>query len=233
MEIIFNDDALIAVNKPPGYFVHRSGLDYHAAQLVMPYLRNLLGHYVYPVHRLDRKTSGVLLLAKNPHVQSLMQKQFRERLIHKTYRAIVRGYTLDSGTIDYPLLSEHGKMQEAVTHYSTLSRGEIQVSSGKFATSRYSLVEIQPETGRTHQIRKHFAHIFHPIIGDRPHGCNKQNRFFLEHFGMNTMLLHANQLTFSHPENGSLVVVAAHPQSEFVRMISALGLSESQVTVLR
>src|SRR5690606_12025640 len=110
----------------------------------------------------------------------LMQQVFRENKIHKKYLAIVRGHTPDSMEIDYPLRKENGNLQDAVTHFSTLVKSEIDIPFGKHQTSRYSLVEAEPQTGRMHQLRKHFAHINHPIIGDRPHGCNKQNRHFKE-----------------------------------------------------
>ena len=110
---------------------------------------------------------------------------------------ILRGYTEDAGTIDYPLRREDGKLQDAVTHYKTICRTEIDLPFGAHSTSRYSLVEAKPETGRMHQLRKHFAHIFHPIIADRAHGCNKQNKLFKEKWEMDTMLLHASSLSLS------------------------------------
>ena len=115
-----------------------------------------------------------------------------------------------------------GTMQEAVTHLKTLQRTEIPLPHGKHQTSRYSLVELTPETGRVHQLRKHMAHILHPIIGDRPHGCNKQNKLFLDHFGMNTMLLHARQMQFQHPVSGEEISIEAPWQQEFERMMGAL-----------
>src|SRR5690606_854269 len=125
--------------------------------------------------------------------------------------------------IDYPLRKENGVLQEAITEYTTLSRTELDVPFGKHATIRYSLVEARPQTGRMHQIRKHFAHILHPIIGDRPHGCNKQNRFFKEKWAMETMLLHASSLSFEHPVENRSVIIHAPLQEEFLRMREVLG----------
>jgi len=199
LEILYQDDRLVAINKPHGLLVHKSPIAADASEFAVQLLRDQLGKKVFPVHRLDRKTAGVLLFALDSEMNSCMQTAFMERKVNKTYQALVRGYTPDSGTIDYPLVDERGRSHAAITHYTTLERYEIPVPFGKFQTSRYSLVEVKPETGRMHQIRKHFAHILHPIIGDRPHGCNKQNKLFLERWNMNTMLLHAKELRFEHP----------------------------------
>lgn len=223
MEVLYEDDHLIAINKPHGLFVHRTALDKDATIFAVQCVRDLIGQRVYPVHRLDRKTSGVLVLAKSKSVQSLMNEMFRERQVMKKYLAIVRGYTDDNGTIDYVLKTDKGKAQDALTHYRTIKRTEIQISSGRFETSRYSMVELNPVTGRMHQLRRHMSHIFHPIIGDRPHGCNKQNKFFLSHFQMNTMLLHASEISFFHPVQQSDIVIKAPVGGEFERMFKALG----------
>lgn len=219
LEIIYQDDRLVAINKPHGLLVHRSPIAADASEFAVQLLREQIGRKVYPVHRLDRKTGGVLLFALDPEMNSAMQQLFMERKVDKTYLAIVRGHSPDSGTIDYPLTDEKGNVHQAVTHFKTLESFDIPVPFGKHLTSRYSLVEVKPETGRMHQIRKHFAHIFHPIIGDRPHGCNKQNKLFLEKWGMNAMLLHASVLMFVHPETGEKVQISAPVQHDFERML--------------
>ncbi len=180
LEILYQDQYLVAINKPHGLMVHRSPIATNTDTFAVQELRNQLNLHVYPAHRLDRKTSGVLLFALDKEVLPALQTQFAARTLEKTYWAILRGYSEDKGTIDYALTNDKGKTQEAVTHYKTLQRTEIEVPFGKHTSSRYSLVEAKPETGRMHQLRKHFAHILHPIIGDRPHGCNKQNKLFLE-----------------------------------------------------
>lgn len=219
LEILFRDEFLIAVNKPHGLLVHRTKIANDADEFCVQILRDQIGQTVYPVHRLDRKTSGVLLFALSPEMNSTMQQQFMNREVTKKYIALIRGYTEDSGTIDYPLKKENGEKQEAVTHYKTLRQMEFPIASGGFVNSRYSLVEVKPETGRMHQIRRHFAHLRHPIIGDRPHGCNKQNRLFLEHFNMTTMLLHAHSLEFSHPISKVSIKINADLHSEFKRIL--------------
>ncbi|MCE7059723.1 pseudouridine synthase [Dyadobacter sp. CY343] len=209
LPILYQDEYLVAVNKPHGLLVHRTSLAVDTDQFAVQILRDQLGQRVYPVHRLDRKTAGVLLFALNEEVNSLMQQQFQNGQVEKTYHAIVRGFTPDSGEIDYPLKRDDGVVQEAFTAFRTLQRTEVPFQTGKHATSRYSLVELKPTTGRMHQLRKHMAHIMHPIIGDRPHGCNKQNRFFKERFGMETMLLHAYFVAFAHPVTGIPVQIYA------------------------
>ncbi len=223
LEIIYRDENLIAINKPHGLLVHRSEYSGVADEYAVQRLRDQLGQRVHPCHRIDRKTGGVLLFSFNAEYNSLLQQQFAANLVKKRYLAIVRGYTEDSGTIDYPLTNDSGKTQEAFTEYKTLKRAELDIPFGKFETSRYSLVEVMPQTGRMHQIRKHFAHILHPIIGDRPHGCNKQNRMFKEKFNMTTMMLHASEIVFMHPETNTEIKINANLQSEFQHMITIMG----------
>jgi tRNA pseudouridine65 synthase len=225
LEIIYHQNQLVAINKPHGLLVHRSKYADEAKEFAVQELRNQIGCYVYPVHRLDRKTAGVLVFALNTEMNAAMNLLFAENRVSKKYLAVVRGHTDDSGIIDYPLVNDAGKNQEAVTYYRTLQRSEIPVPFGKFQTSRYSLVEVEPHTGRMHQIRKHFAHIFHPIIGDRPHGCNKQNRLFKERWGFDTMLLHATEVTFLHPETNIPVLLQAGLHPEFRKGLELTQLS--------
>jgi tRNA pseudouridine65 synthase len=223
LDILFRDEDLVAVNKPHGLLVHRSSIAADAEEFAVQLLRDQIGVKVYPAHRIDRKTGGVLLFALNKPVEISMQQCFMNNEVAKTYLAIVRGYTDDSGTIDYALRKENGTLQDALTNYRTLSRAELDVPHGAHATSRYSLVEVKPQTGRMHQIRKHLSHIFHPIIGDRTHGCNKQNKLFTEKWKMNTMLLHAAALSFKHPVSGEILTIEAPLQPEFNRVKRLMG----------
>jgi tRNA pseudouridine65 synthase len=228
MDIIYQDDYLIAINKPTGIFVHRTHLDPTATTFVLQEVRNRVGHHVYAIHRLDRKTSGLLILAKDTATQRIMNTKFEHREVDKQYIAIVRGYTDLEGTIEYDLLLDNGKTVDALTTYKTWQQRELPFSSSaKFDTSRYSLVVLKPHTGRMHQLRRHMSHIFHPIIGDRPHGCNKQNRIFLERYAMNDMLLHASQLTFDHPHTGEKMQLQAPIFGEFERMVDVMGFDMS------
>ena len=223
LQIIYQDDYLVAINKPNGLLVHRSPIAADASVFAVQLLRDQLGQKVFPVHRLDRKTSGVLLFALNEGMNSLMQQQFQDGKVEKVYHAIVRGYTPDKLDIDYPLRKEDGTIQEAFTSLRTLARTEVDFTIGKHPTSRYSLVELKPTTGRMHQLRKHMAHIFHPIIGDRPHGCNKQNRYFKERFQMNEMMLHASEIAFQHSLTGRQITITAPFRNEFTAMMELLG----------
>jgi tRNA pseudouridine65 synthase len=224
LDILYEDDHLVAVNKPHGLLVHRSSIAADTSLYALQLLRDQIGRMVYPAHRLDRKTGGVLLFSLDKETDRRMQKMFAARQTEKTYLAVLRGHTADEGVIDYPLKKENGLSQDALTRYKTIVRSEIDLASGKHSTSRYSLVEAYPETGRMHQLRRHFAHIFHPIIGDRPHGCNKQNKLWKDAFDMNTMLLHAGRLSFAHPVNGKTVSMEAPLHSEFKRALSILHI---------
>ena len=223
LDILYQDDHLVAINKPHGLLVHRSPIASDATEFALQLLRDQLERHVFPAHRLDRKTGGVLLFALSKEVEKLVQQQFQENRVDKKYLAIVRGFTDDEGEIDYALRKENGTLQEAFTRYKTLARAELDVPLGNHPTSRYSLVEANPATGRMHQLRKHFSHIFHPIIGDRTHGCNKQNKLFKERWQLDTMLLHASQLSFHHPVTKAPIHIEAPLQAEFLRVMGIMG----------
>jgi pseudouridylate synthase len=210
LEILYQDEVLVAVNKPAGMLVHRSWLDRHETQFVMQTLRDQIGQLVYPIHRLDRPTSGVLLFALNSEIANLLCLQFEQKQIEKQYLAVVRGYVTGHGEIDYPLKVQLDKIadkfsqpdkapQSAVTFYEGLQTVEMPYGVGRYATSRYSLVRLIPQTGRKHQLRRHMKHIFHPILGDTQYGDLHQNRALMEHTGCARLLLHAEKLTFFHP----------------------------------
>lgn len=223
LDILYRDDVLIAINKPHGLMVHRSKIADDTDVFALQLLRDQIGQAVYPVHRLDRKTGGALLFALNKETEKTMQQQFMNKELTKKYLAIVRGYTEPQGEIDYPLRKENGTLQDAFTAYTTLKQAELPIAFGKFETSRYSLVEAMPTTGRMHQLRKHFKHIFHPIIGDRTHGCNKQNKLWWEQWQMDTMLLHASELTFSHPASRENITITAPLRPEFENVMRLLN----------
>lgn len=222
LEILFRDEHLIAINKPHGLLVHRSSIARDVHEFALQLLKNQIGQWVNPVHRIDRKTAGILLFALDKETEKAMQQQFAENKVQKKYLAILRGHTPDSGEIDYPLRKENGTLQDAFTAYTTLQRAELDLALGAHSTSRYSLVEAKPTTGRMHQLRKHFSHIFHPIIGDRTHGCNKQNRMFKTEFEMETMLLHASELSFQHPVFNKQIQINAALQPKFLRVMDLM-----------
>lgn len=223
LEIIYQDEYIVAINKPHGLLVHQSPIARDADEFAIQLLRDQIGQRVFPAHRLDRKTSGVLVFSLDKETDRALQMQFQNKETDKRYLALLRGFAPEEMTIDYALHRDDGVLQDAVTHFKRLETFEIPVAQGKFPTSRYSLVEANPETGRMHQLRKHFAHIFHPIIGDRPHGCNKQNKFWLENFQMNKMLLHASELTIIHPQTNEKLQLKAEMSTEFKRVLELLN----------
>jgi len=222
LPIVYQDEHLVAINKPHGLLVHRTRIANDATHFALQILRDQLQQKVYPTHRLDRKTAGTLLFAKSAEIQKLINQQFREKQVFKKYLAIVRGYIDDDGIIDYALINEKGKSQKAITTFKLIEKTEVKISLGKHATSRYSLVELRPQTGRHHQLRKHMAHIFHPIIGDRPHGCNKQNKLFKEHFNSMTMFLHAYKIKIIHPVLNKEIEFKSEISQEFELMLKEL-----------
>ena len=224
LEIIYQDQHLVAINKPNGLLVHRSPIAADASEFALQMLRDQIGQHVFPIHRLDRKTSGVLLFSLDKETAKLVQIEFLENRVSKRYLAIVRGFFPEKLEVDYPLTNDRNKKQEAVTNFYNSKHTEVEIPFGKHPTSRYSLIEAFPKTGRQHQIRKHLNHLRHPIIGDRPHGCNKQNKLFKEKWNMMTMLLHAQELKFKHPYEDKEVILQASLNEEFLRMKKELNL---------
>ncbi len=220
LEIIYQDEFIVAVNKPAGMLVHRSWLDKHETQFVMQTLRDQIGQHVFPLHRLDRPTSGVLVFALSSEVASQMMPMFAEHQMQKTYHAIVRGWIEEGDRLDYALKVELDKIadkfadkekeaQQAITDYRPLAKVEVPFSTGRFPTSRYCLMELQPLTGRKHQLRRHMKHLRHPIVGDTTHGDGKHNRLFKENLASDRLLLHASRLEFEHPFTGVQLVLEA------------------------
>lgn len=220
LEIVYQDETLIAVNKPAGMLVHRSWLDKQETQFVMQTLRDQIGQHVFPLHRLDRPTSGVLVFALSSEVARVFMPLFATQQIQKTYHAIVRGWLPQAGVLDYPLKEEQDKIadkfaqadkpaQEAITQYAPLAQVELPEAVGRYPTARYSLVELQPQTGRKHQLRRHMAHLRHPIVGDTSHGDGKHNAFFREKYQVNRLLLHASSLSFVHPYSQQTIEIKA------------------------
>ncbi|WP_108652065.1 tRNA pseudouridine(65) synthase TruC [Dongshaea marina] len=238
LEILYQDEQLVAINKPAGLLVHRSMLDRHATEFAMQMLRDQLGRHVYPVHRLDRPTSGVLLFALNPEMARSMTELFSERSVKKRYLALVRGYLPDQGLIDYPLkprldkladadVSQDKEAQEAQTEYRCLGKVELPYAViSRYPTSRYSLALLSPLTGRKHQLRRHMEHLYHPMIGDTTHGEGRHNRFFREHFGVSRLLLHSLSLEFIHPESNEPVCIEASLDEAMGGLLQTLGWSQ-------
>jgi len=210
IEILYTDPYCIIVNKPPNVLVHHS---YYARNIKDDSLLQILRHQFknenfYPVHRLDRKTSGLLLLSKSKENVSKFQKLFDTSHIQKKYMALVRGFTKDKGIINSPIKNnESGVYKEALTHYKTIQQFELNIPVVPYSTSRYSLIELEPKTGRTHQLRKHLNKIAHPIIGDHKYGNRHHNQMFEKEFKMFNMFLQAYHLEFKHPIIDKTVII--------------------------
>lgn len=212
LDILYQDDALIAVNKPAGLAVHRSKMVGNAEEFLIDLLRDQVGGTVQLAHRLDRATSGVLLVARNSEISAALGEQFMGRHVCKTYLAVVRGWPEpEEGLVDYPLPGsrETGPRRDARTHYRRLAAVEVPIALGRYLQQRYALVLAEPESGRFRQIRKHMAHIHHPVIGDCQHGRSDHNRLYKQHFGCHRMLLHAWRLRFAHPLTGAPMSIEA------------------------
>ncbi len=225
LPVIHRDDCLIAIHKPAGLLVHRSTLDRHETRFALQILRDQIGRPVYPVHRLDKGTSGVLLFALTREVAALLGGQFERGEVDKTYLAVVRGHPPESGEIDHPLTrmaDEYagiagGPAQPALTRYRRLAMTELPYRVDRYPSSRYALLELEPQTGRWHQLRRHLKHIAHPIIGDATHGKGRHNRLFQEVFGSRRLLLAATALRLLHPLSGRPLSLAAGPAVENFR----------------
>jgi len=218
LEIIYQDDNLVAINKPSGLLVHRSEIDRRETKFALQLVRNQLGQRVYPVHRLDKPTSGVLLFALNSETASLMVEQWRQRNVEKRYLAVTRGYMPEHVHCDHamsPPVDKYAKHevikppQEAITDFYSKAQVEIDIMIDKYPQSRYSLIECLPKTGRKHQIRRHLKHLSHPIIGDARYGKGRHSRYFRDHFDAPRLLLHAWKLVFEHPYSGEEITLTA------------------------
>lgn len=224
--VLYRDAHLIVVAKPSGLMVHRTTISRDRIFL-SEILREQLGQRVWTVHRLDRATSGVLLCALDAETAGALGKQFMAGTVEKRYLAVVRGWIDDEGLIDRPLRHEQRGDQEAVTRFRCLARTELDEPVAPHPTARYSLVELAPETGRRHQLRRHLNGIAHPIVGDVNHGDRRHNRLFRMKFGSHRLLLHAERLAFDHPDSGRRMDMRLPPPSEFLAVIGALGWAAS------
>ena len=231
IDIIYEDVFLVAINKEAGLLVHRSWLDKDETRFAMQLTRDAVGCHVFPVHRLDKPTSGVLLFAKSPSVARSLTEAFTNHKVTKQYLAVVRGYMPEQGTVDYALSFKPDAIadkfadldkpaQQAVTHWQSLAQIELPFAvSKKHDTSRYSLVRLIPETGRKHQLRRHMRHVFHHIVGDTSHGDGRHNRFFRTQYDCARMLLHAQSLALSHPVTGEPLLLKAGLDSQWINIL--------------
>lgn len=275
LTILYQDEFMVAVNKPAGLFVHRSYMDKDEIYFALQLVRDQVGQYVYPVHRLDRPTSGVLLFALTKDVATKLNEafankssqvglrsqlktelavEFNHNLVQqdkvtelstnegidgcdvamvKTYYALVRGHlAIPEDLIDHALKEKLDKLgdknvnrdkpaQSAQSYYQVKQQASLPIKVGKFDSVRYSLIEVRPITGRRHQIRRHLAHLRHPILGDINYGDNKQNPFFIEHFGFKRLMLHAKSLEFNHPVSNERIKISAPFDRQWQQIFTA------------
>lgn len=235
LAVLYEDNEYIAINKPVETLVHRSPISEDTFSLLQ-LMRRQLGRRVYPVHRLDRATSGVLVWGKTSEAAGRLAALFYQRTIQKIYLAIVRGWTDDSGEIDYPIKPPNRPQTDglpAQTTYQTLARSEKPWAiHSRYTSARFSLVLACPKTGRWHQIRRHLTHLRHPIIGDKHYGDNKHNKFFRDHLGIHRLLLHAWRLTFVHPTQGIEICIEAPLDEAFSSAIELLSLECNAINLL-
>jgi len=254
LTILYQDEYLVAIDKPAGLFVHRSFMDKDEIYFALQLVRDQIGKYVYPVHRLDRPTSGVLLFALSKEVAQKLNEAFANKSssyganaqnsdtdfsdtdLCKTYYALVRGHlpiTKQTELIDYPLKEKLDKLgdknvsrdkapQSAQSYYQVIKQASLPIALGKFDSVRYSLVKLLPITGRRHQLRRHLAHLRNPIIGDINYGDNKQNPFFIQHFGFKRLMLIAKSLSFTHPITNNKVIITAEFDQQWQHVFTEL-----------
>lgn len=226
IEIVYEDEVLLAANKPAGLLVHRSQIAADENDFLLDRLQQQAGTTaLYLAHRLDRATSGIVLIAKSRAIAGELGRAFMARSVRKRYLAVVRGWPEAEGVIDYPLpdVRERSPRKPALTRWRTLATATVPIALGKYPEQRYALIEAQPETGRYRQIRKHLHHVSHHLVGDTSHGRGDHNRLWRMHFGMHRMLLHAWQLELMHPVSGAHLSLRAPLDETWQRVLIRLG----------
>jgi tRNA pseudouridine65 synthase len=213
--VLFRDARILVMNKPSGLAVHRGWARDRDVALTRG--RALMDAHVYAVHRLDRGTSGALLMTSDQGAVPTLQGQFARHEVEKVYVALVHRHPpAGGGVVDHPVRKgpkgSDSEKVDAVTEWARLG-----VSAG------LGLVRCRPRTGRLHQIRRHLKHIHHPILGDTTYGSGKVNRPFRDRFGVNRLMLHAVALGFDHPDDGRRVRVLAPLPADFAGVLASLG----------
>ncbi len=233
LSIVYQDEEYIAINKPPGLLVHRTAIDSQETQFAVQLLRDQIEQHVFPVHRLDKPTSGTLLFALNESALTKAQKVWQLGYVNKTYHAIVRGHPAESGEIDHPLRkmldrgpkAKSDAAQEAKTVYRTLATVEHPIPTERYPKTRYAWVELDPKTGRRHQLRRHLTHIDCPIIGDTKHGDTRRNLAFKKQYGFIRLFLHASRISLLHPFSQKRMEIEASLWPDFQAGLEATGLT--------
>lgn len=224
LSVLYRDEALVVVDKPAGLIVHRGWAQDEVTALGL--VRDMLGQWVYPAHRLDRGTSGALVFALSSETAGALGEAFATELVHKRYLALVRGLAPDAALVDHPIAKEPGKPKlPAQTRVARLcNRPVVDELTG--VSREYSLVEAEPRTGRPHQVRRHLKHLNHPIIGDVRYGKSEHNRLFQRRFGLERLALHAERISFPHPSSGARLVVSAPLPADLLSVFEQMDLPQ-------
>ena len=233
LPILYQDEYLVAVHKPAGLLVHRTSIDAHERHFALQMVRDQIGQRVHPVHRLDKGTSGVLVFALDTDTARRLGAAFESRDVAKRYLAVVRGWPASEGEIDYPLGAvpdgydrvgrEDAAPQPALTRFRTLATVELPVRVDRYPSSRYALMELEPVTGRRHQLRWHLHHVSHPVIGDTTYGNGRHNRLFRERFDCSRMLLACTGVRFAHPATGRTASIGSEGGRHIRAVLGALN----------
>jgi tRNA pseudouridine65 synthase len=215
LPVLYQDEDLLVVDKPSGLVVHRGWA--RDGEVIMTLARALAGRHVYPVHRLDRGTSGVLVMALATDSARAAGEAFAEGRVHKRYLALVRGIPPAGGVIDHPIpRAPGGPRVPATTRFRRLATFE-----------RYSWLEVFPETGRLHQVRRHLKHISHPVIGDVRYGKGEHNRLFRSRFGLYRLALHAAEIELQHPRSGAPMRFQAPLPGDLAGPLARMGIAST------
>jgi tRNA pseudouridine65 synthase len=243
LTVIYQDEHVIAVDKPSGLLVHRSMLDKYETEFAVQMVRDQIGQHVFPVHRLDRPTSGVLLFALSSEVARSLNEQFASQNVQKTYLAITRGHIPQSGEIDYALKEKLDKIadkmankdkpaQEALTYFEPLALFDLPFAVSRYPSARYSLVKLTPKTGRKHQLRRHMAHLNHPIVGDTTHGDGNHNAFIRDKFGLNRLALTCKSMCLQHPVTHEPLTLTCKLDKNLFDLLEKWDMNHHQLTSL-
>lgn len=230
LPILYRDERLVVVDKPSGLLVHRSPIDRHETRFALQLLRDQLGQRVYTIHRLDKGTSGVLAFGLDPDTARDYSALFAQREVVKTYVALVRGWPDVEGVIDRPLAAvedersgpQDMRSREAQTAYRRMATFELPVRVDRYPTSRYALLELNPHTGRRHQLRRHCSGASHPIVGDSTYGKGVHNRLFREMFDVQRLLLACTRLELSPLGERDALRIEAPLAPEFAALLTQL-----------
>ena len=222
--IIYSDSHIIIINKPSGLPIHKNEYMPHDADYVLKYLGELTGKSIYGVHRLDAKTSGIMIFAFDSGTAEKLSAQFRGRDVKKTYHALVYGKPDDEGVFDFPVKDKNKRKNfDAITKFKTLNSRSFDFPYHDKEQTVISLVETYPETGKYHQIRQHFGLKRHYILGDGQHGNRQLNKLLQEKIGLKRMMLHASEISFKHPETEKIVTYICDLPEEFTRLLSDIS----------